>query len=265
MLENKAAILTGGSGFLGKYFINGLSKNYKTIYVLDTKEFDKEIENELSDINIEFFNVNVSEENEVIDYFNSIKEKDALLTTLLNAASSNPTVDSDGMIGASKFENFDVKSFNTSVNNSLLGSALMCREFVKHTSNQEPNQEKLILNIGSDLSVIAPDNRIYGKNESNEEIFKPIEYSISKHGILGLTKYLSVYLAEKNYRVNTLSPTGVFNNQDKEFIKNFSNTVPFGRMLNPEELISHVAYLTSSDSKFLTGQNILVDGGRSVW
>ena len=88
---------------------------------------------------------------------------------------------------------------------------------------------------------------------------------MTKHGIIGLTKYLAVYLAEKNYRVNSLSPTGVFNNQDKEFVKKFSKTVPFGRMIEPEELISHVAYLTSSDSKFLTGQNILVDGGRSIW
>ena len=141
----------------------------------------------------------------------------------------------------------------------------MCREFVKHTSIQNNDYEKLILNVGSDLSVIAPDNRIYEKKGSREEIFKPIEYSISKHGILGLTKYLAVYLADKNFRVNTLSPTGVFNNQDKEFVNNFSNTVPLGRMLNAEELVSHVSYLTSEDSKFLTGQNILVDGGRSTW
>ena len=82
---------------------------------------------------------------------------------------------------------------------------------------------------------------------------------------LGLTKYLAVYLADKNYRVNTLSPTGIFNHQNEKFVKNFSNTVPSGRMLNPEEIVTHVAYLTSSDSQFLTGQNIIVDGGRSVW
>jgi NAD(P)-dependent dehydrogenase (short-subunit alcohol dehydrogenase family) len=140
----------------------------------------------------------------------------------------------------------------------------MCREFVKFT-NDKNNEEKLILNIGSDLSVIAPDNRIYGTDKNGNKIYKPIEYSVTKHGIIGLTKYLAVYLAEKNYRVNSLSPTGVFNNQDKEFVKKFSKTVPLGRMIEPEELISHVEYLTSSDSKFLTGQNILVDGGRSIW
>ena len=135
---------------------------------------------------------------------------------------------------------------------------------MKYLHNKN-NEEKLILNIGSDLSVIAPDNRIYGTDKNGNKIYKPIEYSVTKHGIIGLTKYLAVYLAEKNYRVNSLSPTGVFNNQDKEFVKKFSKTVPLGRMIEPEELISHVAYLTSSDSKFLTGQNILVDGGRSIW
>ncbi|MDC0076718.1 SDR family oxidoreductase [Acidimicrobiaceae bacterium] len=265
MSKHKAAILTGGSGFLGKHFINGLSKNHQTIYILDTKELNKEIKNNFSTIDIQFFNVNVSEEKEVVNFFNSIVENEIPLTTLLNAAASNPSINLDGMMDSSKFEDFKVLNFNSSLINSLTGSALMCREFVKLASIQNNGYEKLILNIGSDLSVIAPDNRIYEKEGSSEEMFKPIEYSISKHGILGLTKYLAVYLADKNFRVNTLSPTGVFNNQDKEFIKNFSNTVPHGRMLNPEELVSHVSYLTSEDSKFLTGQNILVDGGRSIW
>ena len=163
-----------------------------------------------------------------------------------------------------QYEDFDLKNFNSSVGETLLGTALMCREFVKFT-NDKNNEEKLILNIGSDLSVIAPDNRIYGTDINGNKIYKPIEYSVTKHGIIGLTKYLAVYLAEKNYRVNSLSPTGVFNNQDKEFVKKFSKTVPLGRMIEPEELISHVTYLTSSDSRFLTGQNILVDGGRSIW
>ncbi len=265
MPEAKTAILTGGSGFLGSHFIKGLSKNHHSIYVLDTKPLDKKLITEFSNLDLEYFNVNVSEENEVVNFFESIKDRDILLTTLINAAASNPAVSSDGMEDSSKFENFEVKNFEKSVSGSLLGSSLMCREFVKYINSKNLNYEKFILNIGSDLSVIAPDNRIYGKNKNNEDIFKPIEYSISKHGILGLTKYLAVYLADKNYRVNTLSPTGIFNNQDGEFVKKFSNTVPSGRMLNPEEIVSHVAYLTSSDSQFLTGQNIVVDGGRSVW
>ena len=117
------------------------------------------------------------------------------------------------MVGSSNFEDFDLKNFNSSVGETLLGTALMCREFVKFT-NYKNNEEKLILNIGSDLSVIAPDNRIYGTDKNGNKIYNPFEFSVTKHGIIGLTKYLAVYLAEKNYRVNSLSPTGVFNNQD---------------------------------------------------
>ena len=265
MPEVKTAILTGGSGFLGRHFINGLSKNYDSIYVLDIKPLDEKVILEFSNLDIEYFNVNVSKENEVVNFFKSIKDRDILLTTLINAAANNPVVPSGGMEGSSKFEDFEARNFEQSVTGSLLGSSLMCREFVKYTSSKNLNYEKFILNIGSDLSVIAPDNRIYEKNKNNEDTFKPIEYSIFKHGILGLTKYLAVYLADKNYRVNTLSPTGIFNHQNEKFVKNFSNTVPSGRMLNPEEIVTHVAYLTSSDSQFLTGQNIIVDGGRSVW
>ena len=263
MLENKAAILTGGSGFLGRYFIHGLSKNHNTIFILDTAELSDEIKVEFSNIDLKFYCVNISIENEVQNFFESI-DQNINITTLLNAAAKNPSLSSEGMVGSSNFEDFDLKNFNLSVGETLLGTALMCREFVKFT-NDKNNEEKLILNIGSDLSVIAPDNRIYGTDKNGNKIYKPIEYSVTKHGIIGLTKYLAVYLAEKNYRVNSLSPTGVFNNQDKEFVKKFSKTVPLGRMIEPEELISHVAYLTSSDSKFLTGQNILVDGGRSIW
>ena len=263
MLENKAAILTGGSGFLGRYFIHGLSKNHNTIFILDTAELSDEVKVEFSNIDLKFYCVNISIENEVQNFFESI-DQNINVTTLLNAAAKNPSLSSEGMVGSSNFEDFDLKNFNSSVGETLLGTALMCREFVKFT-NDKNNEEKLILNIGSDLSVIAPDNRIYGTDKNGNKIYKPIEYSVTKHGIIGLTKYLAVYLAEKNYRVNSLSPTGVFNNQDKEFVKKFSKTVPLGRMIEPEELISHVAYLTSSDSKFLTGQNILVDGGRSIW
>ena len=106
------------------------------------------------------------------------------------------SLSSEGMVGSSNFEDFDLKNFNSSVGETLLGTALMCREFVKFT-NDKNNEEKLILNIGSDLSVIAPDNRIYGTDKNGNKIYKPIEYSVTKHGIIGLTKYLAVYLAEK--------------------------------------------------------------------
>ena len=267
MSKNRAAIVTGGGGYLGKYFINGLSNNYSTVYVVDKNPVSKDILKEFSNISLIFHELDISKEKEVIQLFKSIEDDDSesIVTTLLNAAANNPKITSAGMEGSSRFESFSVENFSSSVSETLLGTTLMCREFVKYSQKNDGDYEKIILNIGSDLSVLAPDNRIYGNDKDGNPIFKPIEYSISKHGIVGLTKYLAVYLAGRNFRVNCLSPTGVLDDQDQEFINKFSKTVPMDRMLNPQELISHITYLTSSDSQFLTGQNILVDGGRSIW
>jgi NAD(P)-dependent dehydrogenase (short-subunit alcohol dehydrogenase family) len=263
MSKDRVAILTGGSGFLGQSLIDGLAVNHSKIYIVDKENLEKNTKN-TTNVEIVFNKIDISNENDVIKFFEFIhKEKDIPLT-LLNAAANNPELTSKGMQNSKGFEFFDTTSFSSSVTDSLLGTALMCREFVKFNANNL-NDEKIILNIGSDLSVIAPDNRIYGKDQEGDQIFKPIEYSISKHGVVGLTKYLSVYLANKNYRVNTFSPTGVFNDQNEEFVKKFSETVPLNRMLDSQEISSHIAYLTSDDSSFLTGQNIVVDGGRSIW
>ena len=112
MLENKAAILTGGSGFLGRYFIHGLSKNHNTIFILDTTELSDEIKGEFSNIDLKFYCVNISIENEVQNFFESI-DQNINVTTLLNAAAKNPSLSSEGMVGSSNFEDF-VESENGS-------------------------------------------------------------------------------------------------------------------------------------------------------
>jgi len=263
MSKHKAAILTGGSGFLGKHFIKGLSKNHQTIYILDTKELNEEIKKDFSAVDIQFFNVNVSEENEVVNFFNSISKNDIPLTTLLNAAASNPAINSDGMIDSSKFEDFKLENFNSSLINSLTGSALMCREFVKHTSIQNNNYEKLILNVGSDLSVIAPDNRIYNDN-SNIHIVKPVSYSVVKHGVIGLTKYTAAYWASKNIRCNALAPGGIKTNQPKNFVRKISKLIPMKRMAKDGEYKSSILFLISDASSYMNGSVIIADGGRTV-
>ena len=125
----------------------------------------------------------------------------------------------------------------------------------------------VILNIASDLSVISPDQRLYheiGKNE-NEQSVKPITYSAIKSGIIGITKYLATYWASSGVRCNALSPGGVFNGQNKEFVNRLTSLIPVGRMAESTEYRGAVQFLCSDASKYMNGQNIVMDGGRSVW
>ena len=118
----------------------------------------------------------------------------------------------------------------------------------------------VILNIASDLSVIAPDQRLY----KHLKTIKPISYSVVKHGLIGLTKYLASYLAESNIRVNALSPGGIYNKQDKTFVNKIKNLIPLGRMASQGEYKETIKFLCSDKSSYITGQNIIVDGGRSI-
>ena len=118
----------------------------------------------------------------------------------------------------------------------------------------------VILNISSDLGIIAPDQRIYDKDAP-----KPITYSASKWAIIGMTKYLAIYFADKNIRVNSLCPSGVYNSQPDEFVERLTNLIPMGRMANGDEYKGAVVFMCSDASSYMTGSNIIIDGGRTSW
>jgi NAD(P)-dependent dehydrogenase (short-subunit alcohol dehydrogenase family) len=130
------------------------------------------------------------------------------------------------------------------------------------------NKSGVIINISSDLGVIAPDQRIYEKSlSSSSEVkyFKPFSYSVIKHGLIGLTKYLSTYLADFGIRVNTLSPGSIFNYQDPEFLQNLEKNIPLRRLASVNEYRGAIQFLASDASSYMTGQNLIIDGGRSTW
>jgi len=130
------------------------------------------------------------------------------------------------------------------------------------------NKSGSIINIASDLGVIAPDQRIYLKGKQGigaMRFYKPFSYSVIKHGLVGLTKYLSTYLAEYGIRVNTLSPGSIENEQDAEFLNNLRSRIPMGRLANVEEYKGAIQFLASDASSYMTGQNLIIDGGRTTW
>jgi NAD(P)-dependent dehydrogenase (short-subunit alcohol dehydrogenase family) len=127
--------------------------------------------------------------------------------------------------------------------------------------------EGVILNIASDLSIFAPDQRLYKKDglQPEQQPVKPVTYSVIKHGLIGLTKYLATYWADRGVRCNALSPGGVFNEQGEEFVKKLTNLIPMNRMASKDEYRGAVQFLCSDASAYMNGQNITMDGGRSVW
>jgi NAD(P)-dependent dehydrogenase (short-subunit alcohol dehydrogenase family) len=125
----------------------------------------------------------------------------------------------------------------------------------------------VILNVASDLSLIAPDQRIYRRSglAEDQQPVKPVTYSVVKHGLIGLTKYLATYWADKNVRVNAISPGGVYTNQPEDFMEKLTALIPMGRMARAGEYKAAVLFLVSDASAYMTGANLVIDGGRTCW
>jgi NAD(P)-dependent dehydrogenase (short-subunit alcohol dehydrogenase family) len=183
---------------------------------------------------------------------------------LINNAANNPKVESQNGKQWSRFENFPREVWDQDIAIGLTGAFLCSQVFGQHMAGQGTG---VILNIASDLSVIAPDQRIYREPglPDDQQPVKPVTYSVVKAGLVGLTRYLATYWADKGVRVNALSPGGVYNNQDEAFVQRLTNLIPMGRMAAHDEYKAAVVFLVSDASAYMTGVNVVMDGGRTVW
>ncbi len=185
---------------------------------------------------------------------------------LVNNAAIDPKVTSTpGVMHSSRFEAFPAPQWQTEIAVGLTGAMLCSQVFGTAMAKR---RHGVILNIASDLGVIAPDQRLYrqpGITCDEEQPVKPVTYSVIKHGLIGLTKYLATYWADHGVRVNAISPGGVFNNQDPAFVERLTRLIPMGRMAKVDEYCAAVQFLCSDASSYMTGQNLVMDGGRSVW
>jgi NAD(P)-dependent dehydrogenase (short-subunit alcohol dehydrogenase family) len=208
--------------------------------------------------------LDVSDQDAVSSVRKELEHQGKIVDILINNAAIDPKVGSDVTVKeSSRLENFDVNMWNIEVSVGLTGAILCASEFGPGMAAQGGG---VILNIASDLSVISPDQRLYRKEglPNAEQPVKPVSYSVIKAGIVGLTRYLSTYWASSNVRCNALSPGGVYTSQDDAFVERLSNLIPLGRMAKREEYRGVIQFLCSDAAMYLNGQNIIMDGGRTI-
>ena len=164
-----------------------------------------------------------------------------------------------------RLENYTKRNWLKELNVGLTGAMLCSKSFGKIMV--EKKKKGIILNIASDLSVISPNQSIYEKKNltKDNQFVKPVTYSVIKHGLIGLTKYISTYWPDKNIRCNSLSPGSILHNQPKILQRKLKNMIPLKRLAKKDEYISAIEFLCSDKSSYMTGHNLIMDGGRSVW
>ena len=182
---------------------------------------------------------------------------------MINNAAIDPKVKKQEK-NLSRLENFSLDQWNIELAIGLTG-AMLCSKIFGYEMSK--NESGVILNISSDLGLIAPDQRIYKKEglPENEQPVKPVTYSVIKHGLIGLTKYLATYWADKGVRCNALCPGGIYTGQPEEFINKLTDLIPLGRMANPDEYKATIVFMVSEASSYMNGTVVSMDGGRSCW
>lgn len=194
---------------------------------------------------------------EVLDRFGRVD-------ILINNAANNPKVETAGDVPWSRFEQFPTEVWEADIAVGLTG-AFLCSQAIG--TEMASRGRGVILNIASDLAVIAPDQRLYRRDDLQPAMqpVKPVTYSVVKTALLGLTRYLATYWADAGVRVNAISPGGVANGQSDEFVERLSALIPMSRMARADEYKGAILFLCSDASSYMTGANLVIDGGRSTW
>jgi len=265
-LTGRRIVVTGGMGQLGAAFAIGICNRGGTVLVLDVDKDPKYSQLEFLELEsagrIVCYRVDITSPVQVSDVAREIVETYGPPHGLVNNAALDSPPDSAGEeVGA--FERYPIDNFEKVMNVNVSGTMLACQQFGTLMAKEGRGS---IINISSIYGILSPCQDIYEyRRQNGEEFFKPISYSVSKSAVLNLTRYLATYWAESNVRVNTLTFAGVFNNQDEEFLAEYTKRIPIRRMARAEEFVGSVIYLLSEASSYTTGANIVVDGGWSSW
>lgn len=257
-VSDKIIVVTGSSGILGTQYVEALLESGAKVCGIDiktnslTKNYEKKFPKSFM-----FKSCNILDKKELELSLDEIKSFLGSPNVLINNAAIDNPPSSDSAVP--RFENTSEKSWDEVNDVNLKGAFLCCQVF---GGEMAKNNQGSIVNISSIYGLLSPDQSMYQyKREQGIEFYKPVAYSVTKAGILNLTRYLATYWASNGVRVNSLTLAGVRGDQDKEFLEKYEQRIPIGRMAEINEFNGAILFLASNASSYMTGSNMVLDGG----
>jgi 2-deoxy-D-gluconate 3-dehydrogenase len=267
-LKDRVAVVTGGGGQLGFEFCKTLAEAGAAVVAADLNmDLATRAVNHLTDCGYTSFAfpLDVTRVESTRELVAETTKRFGRLDILVNSAALDPKFDPDAAskgIAPGAFEDYPLEQWNAALNVNLTGMFLVTQACVKPMIEQ--GKKGSIINICSTYGLNGPDQRIYIK-DGRRVAFKPVYYTTTKAGVLGFTKYLAAYYMNTEIRVNALTPGGVFNNHEDYFVRNYSAKTILGRMAKKDEMNGALLFLASDASSYMTGNNVIVDGGWTAW
>lgn len=267
-LDGRVVVLTGGAGMLGREYARALLEAGAKVGIVDVRGDEaKRAAQEVSLLTKgEAIAVaaDVSSKEDVVRMVESVLNRWGRVDILINNAAIDPKFDAQVADQQGyAFEEYPLDAWKRSLDVNLTGAFLCSQEVGKVMVHQGGG---VIVNISSTYGLVAPDQRLYRREgEAEQTLFKPASYAVTKAAIAQLTRYLAAYWGDKKIRVNTLTPGGVYNAQSDEFVRKYSERTPMGRMAEKEEMCAALLFLVSDASSYMTGANLVIDGGWTAW
>jgi len=268
-LQDRVIVITGAAGLLGRKHAEAVASFGANPILLDLSQ---SIVNDLaSELNDKYntraigFAVDITNEESIMRNAGQLVEKFGKVDGLVNNAANNPKMEESSQKNFSRLENLSLDIWNNDLAVGLTG-AFLCAKHYGFQISKNPNGGSIV-NISSDLGLIAPDQRLYKKNDidHDKQSVKPVTYSVVKSGLIGLTRYLATYWSDKNVRCNAMCPGGVENGQSIEFLNELNSRIPLGRLAKANEYQGTLIWMLSDASSYLNGSIVSVDGGRTAW
>jgi NAD(P)-dependent dehydrogenase (short-subunit alcohol dehydrogenase family) len=254
-LDDRVAVVTGGAGQLGAEIVRGLVSRGAKVGIFDIREHDDHG-------SIRSFRVDVTDRAAIEAATDELADTWGTPHVLVNAAAIDSPPDAPAA-EVGPFEDYPTESFDEVMDVNVKGTFLACQVIGARMAAAGRGS---IVNVSSIYGMLSPVQDVYEfRRRGGETFFKPVAYSVSKSALYNLTRYLATYWARDGVRVNTLTLAGVWNDQPQEFLDAYTERLPLGRMADVEEIVGPVVFLASDASSYVTGANLVADGGWSAW